>query len=610
MKPSPLLLGLSALALTLPGPVWAKRLRQAPGDANAAALSSMSTADFARQDLNALPPPGASSQTPFAMADEPADRRNASGGLSTRLSLQRRDGVTPPAETGLPAVPSVADRRSAPDTGPRFDLVVNNAPAAQVFLQLGAGAGVNVLVPPEVKGNMSVSLKAVNLGEALDTLRELFGYDFKISGNRVFIYPNSIQTRIYQVNYLAALREGTSSLKVTTPGRANGTAAASGSTGTTATTGSTTATSTSGSTSTTSDAAKVQMTVSTDFWRDLQSSLKELVNSGGPDRSVVVNAAAGVLIVRASPAEHRNVADYLKALRISVERQVMLEAKIVEVTLTDEAQSGVNWSMFRSYSSGGKRYGGGLVAPGVTLNQGSGALSSTDVSITPGSVVAGATGGAGFYGLALQAGNFAALLNFLQSQGDVQVLSSPRIATLNNQKAVLKVGTDAYYPISLGSSSSTTSATAGNATTVNAPQVDTMFSGIVLDVTPRIDANGAILLHVHPIISSIALETIQYSVGSTTGSGDLPKISVSETDSIVRVQDRQIVAIGGLMSQQVSKNKSGVTGLSDLPFIGGLFRQKASTTTKRELVVLIKPTLIGDDGEGFDREEPKTTAAE
>jgi MSHA biogenesis protein MshL len=342
----------------------------------------------------------------------------------------------------------------------------------------------------------------------------------------------------------------------------------------------------------------------------LQSSLKELVNSGGPDRSVVVNAAAGVLIVRASPAEHRNVADYLKALRISVERQVMLEAKIVEVTLTDEAQSGVNWSMFRSYSSGGKRYGGGLVAPGVTLNQGSGALSSTDVSITPGSVVAGATGGAGFYGLALQAGNFAALLNFLQSQGDVQVLSSPRIATLNNQKAVLKVGTDAYYPISLGSSSSTTSATAGNATTVNAPQVDTMFSGIVLDVTPRIDANGAILLHVHPIISSIALETIQYSVGSTTGSGDLPKISVSETDSIVRVQDRQIVAIGGLMSQQVSKNKSGVTGLSDLPFIGGLFRQKASTTTKRELVVLIKPTLIGDDGEGFDREEPKTTAAE
>jgi MSHA biogenesis protein MshL len=286
----------------------------------------------------------------------------------------------------------------------------------------------------------------------------------------------------------------------------------------------------------------------------------------------------------------------------------MLEAKIVEVTLTNEAQSGVNWSLFRSYSSGGKRYGGSIVAPGVTLNQGSGALSSTDVSITPGSVVAGATGGAGFYGLALQAGNFAALLNFLQSQGDVQVLSSPRIATLNNQKAVLKVGTDAYYPISLGSSSTTNSATAGNSTTVNAPQVDTMFSGIVLDVTPRIDASGAILLHVHPIISSIVLETIQYSVGSTTGSGDLPKISVSETDSIVRVQDRQIVAIGGLMTQQVSKNKSGVTGLSDLPLIGGLFRQKATSTTKRELVVLIKPTLIGDDGEGFERDEPKTAA--
>jgi MSHA biogenesis protein MshL len=606
MKPSTLALGLSALALTLPGPAWAKRLRQAPTDTQAATPSTMSMADFARLDLDALPPPGASADL-SAMGADDADRRS-SGGMSTRMSLPQRSALRAPAEAGLPAVPGVNERRSSEGGGPRFDLVVNSAPATQVFLQIGAGAGVNVLVPPEVKGNISVSLKAVNLYEALDAIRELYGYDFKVSGNRVFIYANSIQTRIYQVNYLAALREGTSSLKVSNPGRASGGSSGSSTTSSGSTSGSTVS---SGGTATTTtyDAAKVQMTTNADFWKDLQASLKDLVGAGGPDRSVVVNAAAGVLIVRASPAEHRNVADYLKALRVSVERQVMLEAKIVEVTLTNDAQSGVNWSLFRSYSNGGKQYGIGVAAPGVTLNQTSGGtLSSSNVTITPGSSIAATTGGAGFYGLALQASNFAAMLNFLESQGEVQVLSSPRIATLNNQKAVLKVGTDAYYPVNLGGTSST-STTSTTSTTATPPSVDTMFSGIVLDVTPRIDANGAILLHVHPIISSITLESVVYSVGGASGSGQLPKVSVSETDSVVRVMDREIVAIGGLMSTQVTKAKSGMSGLSDLPIVGGLFRQKSTAATKRELVVLIKPTIINEDGDGFEHETPKTTAA-
>jgi MSHA biogenesis protein MshL len=605
MKPSTLALGLSALALTLPGPAWAKRLRQAPTDTQSVAPSGMSMADFARLDLDSLPPPGASADLNAMSADD-ADRRSG-GGMSTRMTLPQRTALRAPAEAGLPTVPPVNERRITDSGGPRFDLVVNNAPATQVFLQIGAGAGVNVLVPPEVKGNISVSLKAVNLYDALDAIRELYGYDFKVSGNRVFIYANSIQTRIYQVNYLAALREGTSSLKVSNPGRASG--GSSGSTSSSGASSGTTVSSGGTATSTTYDAAKVQMTTNADFWKDLQASLKDLVGAGGPDRSVVVNAAAGVLIVRASPTEHRNVADYLKALRVSVERQVMLEAKIVEVTLTNDAQSGVNWSLFRSYSNGDKQYGVGIAAPGVTLNQTSGGtLSSSNVTITPGSSLTAAAGGAGFYGLALQASNFAAMLNFLESQGEVQVLSSPRIATLNNQKAVLKVGTDAYYPVNLGGTSST-SVNSTTSTTATPPSVDTMFSGIVLDVTPRIDANGAILLHVHPIISSITLESVVYSVGGASGSGQLPKVSVSETDSVVRVMDREIVAIGGLMSTQASKNKAGMTGLSDLPIVGGLFRQKTVSATKRELVVLIKPTIINEDGEGFEHDVPKATAA-
>jgi MSHA biogenesis protein MshL len=590
MKSSSVVLGLCVLALAWHGPVQAKRLRLARANGEVTTIAAdLSVDDFARLDLDAMPPPGASADSMLPPAQ--------GGGLSTRLSWPR---IERNAETAAPPSRLIpAETRAPADAGPRFDLVVNNAPASQVFLQLGAGAGVNVLVPPEVKGNVSVNLRSVNLSEAMEALRELYGYDFKVSGNRVFVYPNTIQTRIYQVNYLAALREGSSSLKVTNPGRTGGGGGSSSS----GTGGTTSNTSVSGgsATGTANEAAKVQMSTSADFWKDLQASLKELVGAS-PDKSVVVNAGGGVLIVRASPAEHRQVAEFLKAMRISVERQVMLEAKIVEVTLSRETQSGVNWSLFRSFSSGGKKVGGGIVGPGVTLNQGSGNLSSSNVTVNPGNAVIGAAGGLGFYGLALQAGNFAALLNFLQSQGDVQVLSSPRIATLNNQKAVLKVGTDAYYPITLGGSQSTSSASSGTSTTATPPTVDTMFSGIVLDVTPRVDANGSILLHVHPIISEIKLESIQYTVGGQVSSGDLPKVSVSETDSIVRVQDRQIVAIGGLMSQRATKNKSGVTGLSDLPFIGGLFRQKADSTTKSELVVLIKPTIIGDDGDGFERQ--------
>jgi len=646
MKPSTIALGLSALALAMPSAAEAKRLRQGEAalvEAQPAhvAPEHLSPDAFAQLDLDALPPPGASA-VPTSSVGAPVvlAQLSPSGGMSHQLSMPRTDRIAnanavPVTDFSSPhrAEPASPEARGARDTSPRFDLVANNAPAAQVFLQMSAGSGANVMVPPEVKGNITVNLKAVTLGEAMEALRELYGYDFKVSGNRIFVYPNTIQTRIYQVNYLAARRDGSSVLKVNNPGRAS----SSGATGATAATGGTgaaTATSSSGGATGGSvnsggggaagfsEATRVQMSISTDFWRDMTESLKDIV---GTDKefSVSINPAAGVLVVRASPSVHRQVNEYIKAMRMTIERQVMLEAKIVEVTLSNETQAGVNWSLFRTASNGGKVYGANVMAPGVTLTtpgvqitgtnvssaSNTGALTSSDVTVNAGGVVNTLKTGAGFYGLALQAGNFSALLNFLQSQGDVQVLSSPRIATINNQKAVLKVGQDAYFPINLPTPTFTTT-TAGTQINVTPPQVDTIFSGIVLDVTPRIDSNGSILLHVHPIISTITTETLTYTYNNIVGTGDLPKIAVNETDSIVRVQDRQVVAIGGLMSQSATKAKSGVLGLSELPLIGGLFRQKSDTITKRELVVLIKPTIIGDDGEGFERDNSPDVLAQ
>jgi MSHA biogenesis protein MshL len=187
------------------------------------------------------------------------------------------------------------------------------------------------------------------------------------------------------------------------------------------------------------------------------------------------------------------------------------------------------------------------------------------------------------------------------------VLSSPRIATLNNQKAVLKVGNDEMFVTGV----STTTTTAGNSA-VSSPTLTLtpFFSGIVLDVTPQIDGEGAVILHVHPAISNVAEKTKNIDLGSL-GSFRLPLAAstVNESDSIVRIGDGQIVAIGGLMVQTTADNRTGVPGLSEAPVVGGLFRQTSTVNSKRELVILIKPTVIQGNGANWPDSAPVAQAA-
>ena len=282
-----------------------------------------------------------------------------------------------------------------------------------------------------------------------------------------------------------------------------------------------------------------------------------------------------------------------------------LEAKIVEVSLSKDAQTGINWAGFGKLGKGLVSIGS--AAPGSTLAP-TGALSSADDnSATPGLNLAAGALGRGFYGLAFQAANFAALLNFLQTQGDVQVLSSPRIATLNNQKAVLKVGTDELYVT--GVSSSITSS-GSNSVSTPTLTLQPFFSGISLDVTPQIDDAGNVMLHVHPTISSVTEKTKNVDLGAL-GAFKLPLAasSVNETDSIVRVRDGQIVAIGGLMRQELRDERTGLPVLSDAPMVGGLFRQTGTVVSKRELVIMLKPTVIHDDGVWPDAASFNTTPA-
>ncbi|NYG34133.1 pilus (MSHA type) biogenesis protein MshL [Sphaerotilus montanus] len=503
----------------------------------------------------------------------------ARAGLGLAASLP----LAPPLPATVPA-PASAEGR--------FDLSVNQAPASQVFLQIAAGSPWQVLLSPEVTGTVSLSLRDTTVLDAMDAMRELYGYHYRISGRRIYVQPNTVQTRVFRINYLPGRRQGTSDIRVTSSsisqvgGGGNGTVAGAGGNGAMGSnTGNGNGSTVPGSRQ--DDTAHVRTTSDADFWRDVQGSLSAMLTSdtqGSQRRSVIVNASAGVIVVRATPLELRQIAQYLEAVQVSIERQVMLEAKILEVELSKDAQTGVNWSAFGRFLDGALSIA--ALAPGITLS-GTGQVDMAAATTTA------AASGKAFYGVSFQNANFSTLLTFLETQGRVQVLSSPRIATINNQKAVLKVGSDELYVTGV---SSTISSTGSSTTSVPSVTLQPFFSGIALDVTPQIDKDGMVMLHVHPSISTVTEKQKSINLGSL-GSYKLPLAAstISETDSIVRVRDGQIVAIGGLMQQEQREENSQVPGLGDAPVVGGLFRQKATVMRKRELVILMKTTVIHED---------------
>ena len=505
----------------------------------------------------------------------------------------------------IPPLPALASQlpKARAVLDERFNVAFNQVPVQQFFNSIVAGTRYNMLIHPEVTGNITAHLKDVTLFEALDAVRELYGYDYKVDGTRIYIRPLTMQTRMFKVNYLTANRKGSSNVRVSSTSVSS--------------VGQTTSGQSSGNTGgqnntipqptqqpgqqTQEDSSNVTTTSDSNFWGDLKMALEALMGGPGEGRSLVISPQSGVIVVRAMPEQLRNVEQYLKATQLAVERQVILEAKILEVQLNSGFQTGINWASFASFKTGhDNRVSGGFLAPGTGLQPlpFAGGQPPTQVSggaagfaASTGFALANAANSAGsLFGLAFQTSNFSAMISFLESQGSVHVLSSPRIATMNNQKAVLKIGTDEFYVT--GVSTTTNSNATGNTTSPNVT-LQPFFSGVVLDVTPQIDEDGNIMLHVHPSVSQVTTVNKVVNLGSA-GSLNLPLAasSTSEMDSMVRGQDGQIVAIGGLMRQSTVNDRSQLPGAGDLPVVGALFRNTDQQTQKRELVVLIKPTIV------------------
>lgn len=461
----------------------------------------------------------------------------------------------------------------------RLNISVYEVDAREFFMGLVVDTDENMLVHPEVTGKISLDLKNVTIAQVLEAVQKLYGYDYKKNDMGYIIYPATLQTKTFKIDRLDLKRIGNSNTAVSS-GRQSGQNNSQGSGNQQGNSGqqgnNPLGNNSQGNNSQqtiSSSSSSVRTITDTDFWKELKDSLTHMI-AVDPQATVDINQQSGIVIVRAKPMQLREVENFLSATQTQISRQVILEAKILEVTLDDNHQDGVNWE---SIVREGIRKAPLLTGIGAAATFGA-AIQNADVAIP-------------VFTLGGSAGDFRAFMELMETQGKTNVLSSPRVSTLNNQTAIIKVGQDEYFATGFQGGTAGTSTTASTGPSV---YIDVFFSGISLDVTPQIDDNDDITLHIHPSISQVRNDTKDFGLNITL---PLALTTVRESDSIVKAKNGQIIVLGGLMQEKNDENKEGITGLAAIPYIGNLFRINTGASQKSELIILLKATYIGSDAD-------------
>jgi MSHA type pilus biogenesis protein MshL len=430
---------------------------------------------------------------------------------------------------------------------------LRDADIRDVLLTFAKGSKTNIIVEPGVSGRVTVDLNMVNFNQVLEYLLSPLGLKYSREGKFVRVFKPRLKTRIFNLDYVNTQRIGRGSLSVGSEGNTGEIQSSS--------------------------SASIENTTSMDFWGTVIDALNTIIfaekgdikaGAGGAfskkdedGRKLIINPQSGVILVTDTEKKLEEVAEFIQALKASIQRQVMIQAKIVEVVLSDDFKMGINWSYVADFPELTKLTGalGGV----ATLNQG----------LIPAAE-------SGVFQLGITDEKISALLDAMAKQGNLNILSSPQIVTLNNQAAMIKVTQETvYFEI-------TTEVDVDTDTTTQTIESRTIDVGIVLDVTPQISADGVITLNIHPSISEIVGEAVSKE-GDTR-----PIIDRRETNAVVKVQDGQTIIMAGLMKEKKKEELKMVPCLGEIPLLGMLFRYTTQNKEKVELVIMLTPIILNE----------------
>ena len=490
-----------------------------------------------------------------AKDERPARGEATRGNIEQALEAAAEAPPRPPETAAAPLPePAVADGVIEE----RFNINTEATPAKAFFMALVDETPYNIVVQPDVDGAISLMLKNVTVAEVLDVVSEVYGYHYRRNPAGYIVFPATLQSRIFQIDYLNLERSGTSRTRISS-GQLSG--------------------------------SRIETNYKADFWTELQETLLEMIGDA-PGHQVIVNSQTGVIVVRAMPEKLRSIDEYLVTIQNIAQRQVVLEAKIVEVQLNDSYRAGINWVAVAQNSSG-DTYTVGQLAPPPGFSGDPGNLGGDSITVSPGTQTTGfetATLG-GAFTMAFDIGDFNAFLELLEQQGETRVLSSPRVSTLNNQKAIIKAGTDEFFVTDIASNT----ITGTSSTTSRDVTLTPFFSGIALDVTPQISSDNQVTLHIHPTVSEVTDQQKVLTVSGETDTLPLAFSQIRESDSIVKARSGQIIVIGGLMQNSSSDENFATPLLGKIPGVGRLFKSTRAVEQKTELVILLKPIVVDSD---------------
>lgn len=501
----------------------------------------------------------------------PAPRESSRGHLAEHVQVEA--SRIPAPVRRAPFVPPPAPTE-AQET---YTVVVNEVPVKELLFALARDASINADIHPSMEGFVTLNAIDQTLDEILERITRQLDIRYHRREGVLVIEPDAPVLRSYRIDYVNVVRDVRSSSSTATQVSAGGEGQAS-----------------LGNNSSTD----IDSLSSNRFWETMTAAVRGIALGGdgprpgpasaedpgspggsGPGHSaegvVIPNPEAGILLVRATTRRHREIQAYLDDVLASARRQVLIEATIVEVELSDRYQAGVDWNRL-------------ALNAGIGVNQ---------------SLLAGNLAAPPFFLLSYENASLGLTVRLLREFGNVQVLSSPKLVALNNQTAVLKaIRNIVYFEVNVETASGTDSSPGAASIDTDAR---TAPEGIMLAVTPHVSHTGEIILNVRPTITRVNrfVNDPQPDLAAVGVTNPVPELLVREMESVLRLNSGQVAVLGGLMQDNRQTDNDRVPGLSEVEGIGAAFRFRKSHFVKTELVIFIRPRVIRTPSVGEDLQD-------